>query len=359
MAVNYFTIFIFFALILTTFSATLKAPFKQCSPPSSSEVIKVSVNAPCTEEYCTFYKGTDARLEFVFNLKKKSHKVRAKVVATIGTIDHDFALPNSDVCQQLGCPLKNGVQYTYYNSMYVSPTYPSVKVNQMRYYLIDDSATEYRESFMSPRREDYSPHVALPKLDSIRSSLTRSCLSLNIDSNTPSTSSEYRLCFENHHPKRPYVFHERPSHVFDYVPMPINNKSSSRLSANRSVLNNTEYQERYRNYPSFIPVHALMPPHLPSKPNVLSDTQQKRERMGHSQYFHQLILDSDKLNGGKRSSGTSEQRTAFQWPHRLSLNQQHTKQQEASTPVYSQYYTPRDIYEPLPTIQRTIINDFN
>ncbi len=117
------------------------------------EILKASVNAPCTKEYCTFYKGTDARLEFTFNLskitktfnwceykqkkffffskEKKAHKVRAKVVATIGTIDHDFALPNPDVCQQLGCPLKNAFPYTYHNSMYVSPTYPSVCQNTM------------------------------------------------------------------------------------------------------------------------------------------------------------------------------------------------------------------------------------
>jgi len=68
------------------------------------------------------------RLDFF--KEKKAHKVRAKVVATIGTIDHDFALPNPDVCQQLGCPLKNDVPYTYHNSMYVSETYPSVcKIN--------------------------------------------------------------------------------------------------------------------------------------------------------------------------------------------------------------------------------------
>ncbi|CAF0834005.1 unnamed protein product [Rotaria sp. Silwood1] len=359
MAASYFTIFLYFTFILTTFAASLQAPFKQCSPPSSGDVIKVSVNAPCTEEYCTFYKDTDARLEFTFNLKKKAHKVRAKVVATIGTIDHDFALPNSDVCEQLGCPIKNGVQYTYYNSMFVSPTYPSVKVNQMRYYLIDDSATEYRERFMSPRREDYNPNVFLPKIDSIRSSLTRSCLSLNTEPDTTLSSSEYRLCFANHHPKRPYVFHAQPSHVFDYVPMPINNRSTSRLSANHSVLKDTEYQERYANYPSFIPVHALMPPHLPSKPNTLSDTQQKRERMARSQYFHQLVVDSDKLNGGQRSFGTSEQRNAFQWPRRFSQSQQKKIQQQVSTPAYPPYYTPRDIYEPLPTIQRTIINGFN
>lgn len=47
-------------------------------------------------------------------------------MATIGTVDHDFVLPNHDVCQQLGCPLKPGVPYAYHNSMFVSPTYPSV-----------------------------------------------------------------------------------------------------------------------------------------------------------------------------------------------------------------------------------------
>jgi hypothetical protein len=48
-------------------------------------------------------------------------------MATIGTVDHDFLLPNHDVCKILGgCPLKNAFPYSYYNSMFVSPTYPSV-----------------------------------------------------------------------------------------------------------------------------------------------------------------------------------------------------------------------------------------
>lgn len=37
---------------------------------SSGEIVKVTVNAPCSSEYCTFYKGTDARLEFTFKLSK-------------------------------------------------------------------------------------------------------------------------------------------------------------------------------------------------------------------------------------------------------------------------------------------------
>ena len=73
---------------------------------------------------------------FIFK-EKKAHKVRAKVVATIGTIDHDFALPNPDVCQQLGCPLKAGAPYTYYNSMYVSPTYPSVCTQRNKLFAFD------------------------------------------------------------------------------------------------------------------------------------------------------------------------------------------------------------------------------
>jgi hypothetical protein len=125
---------------------------------SVGEIIKASVNAPCTQEYCTFYKGKDAHLEFVFTLskilkkqinwkkkhkflyffltEKKAHKVRAKVVATIGTIDHDFALPNPDVCQQLVCPLKSGVHYKYHNSMFVSRTYPSVRLIKFFFLMI-------------------------------------------------------------------------------------------------------------------------------------------------------------------------------------------------------------------------------
>jgi hypothetical protein len=47
-------------------------------------------------------------------------------MATIGTVDHDFILPNHDVCKQLGCPLQTNIPYSYHNSMFVSPTYPSV-----------------------------------------------------------------------------------------------------------------------------------------------------------------------------------------------------------------------------------------
>lgn len=118
--------------------------FRDSLARSAGEIIQASVNAPCTQDYCTFYKGTNARLEFtfvlskiirlrvlkkeesLFSIEKKAHKVRAKVMATIGTIDHDFVLPNHDVCKQLGCPLKNDFQYSYQNSMLVSPTYPSV-----------------------------------------------------------------------------------------------------------------------------------------------------------------------------------------------------------------------------------------
>ncbi|CAF1621786.1 unnamed protein product [Didymodactylos carnosus] len=109
---------------------------------SVGEIVKVAVNTPCSEKYCTFYKGNDAKLVFDFKLKKKALRVRAKVMATIGTIDHDFQLPNSDACTLLGCPLAPNFKYTYQNSMYVSPTYPSVMINQMRYYLIDGKGRE-------------------------------------------------------------------------------------------------------------------------------------------------------------------------------------------------------------------------
>jgi hypothetical protein len=70
MVLSQLTIFLFVACILTTFAAQLPAPFKQCTASSVGEITKASVNAPCTKEYCTFYKGTDARLEFTFLLSK-------------------------------------------------------------------------------------------------------------------------------------------------------------------------------------------------------------------------------------------------------------------------------------------------
>jgi len=132
----------FVCFINCTFSAVLPVPFKQCSSMNTGEIHSVRVNAPCSDSYCTFYKGRDALLSFDFTLKKKVLKVRAKVIATIGTIDHDFQLPNPDACTQLSCPLPPNVKHTYSNSMFVSPIYPSVKINQMRYYLIDGKGRE-------------------------------------------------------------------------------------------------------------------------------------------------------------------------------------------------------------------------
>jgi hypothetical protein len=142
--------------------------------------------------------------------------------------------------------------------------------------------------------------------------------------------------------------------------MPITTKTSSRLSGTSSVLKNTEYQERYPNYPSFIPMQELLPPHLSGKSNMQSDTQRKKERMSRSQYFHQLVVDNEKLTGGQRTVGTSEQRTAFQWPYHFPPSQQKSRQQqEPPATVYPSYSTPRNIYEPLPLIQRTIVHAFN
>lgn len=212
---------------------------------------------------------------------------------------------------------------------------------------------------MSPRREDYNPHVTLPKLSSTQRVSSRLFLAPDADLNASFTSSEYRLCYENYHPRRPYVVHAQPSHVFDYVPLPLDKPGSRIGTSTRAPLKNTEYQERYPNYPSFIPTHALIPPHLPSKPNLQPDTQLKRDRMARSQYFDQLIVDSDKLNGGQRYFGTSEQRNAFKWPFNSHQPQQKIKQEEPQLPAYQSYYGPRNIYEPLPTIQRSIVNDFN
>jgi hypothetical protein len=81
-------IFLMFILSLTTYAIQLQYPFKQCSrrylkisfsisiifdfylARSAGQIIKAAVNAPCGNDYCTFYKGTEARLEFTFTLSK-------------------------------------------------------------------------------------------------------------------------------------------------------------------------------------------------------------------------------------------------------------------------------------------------
>jgi hypothetical protein len=201
---------------------------------------------------------------------------------------------------------------------------------------------------MSPRREDYLPHVVLPKIGTARPpSRSRSFLSFDVEPNSTSDASEYRFRFPNHQPKRPYVYHAQPSHIFDYVPMPIHSKTTPRLEASPSFIKDTEYHERYPNYRSYIPVQELVPPHIPSHPNTLSATQQKKERMTRSQYFHELITDNDKFNGGQRYVGNSEQRTAFQWPHYMQQKKQPTS------------YSTMNMYEPIPPIYREVFNASN
>jgi len=140
--------------------------------------------------------------------------------------------------------------------------------------------------------------------------------------------------------------------------MPITRKNSSASLTTSSALKDTEYQERYPNYRSFIPMQELLPPHLAGKSNTQSDTQRKKEYMSRSQYFHQLVVDNEKLNGGQRIVGTSEHRTAYQWPYHFPQPKQkpQQQQQEVSTTVCQSYSTPKNIYEPLPPIQRTTVN---
>lgn len=203
---------------------------------------------------------------------------------------------------------------------------------------------------MSPRREDYIPHIVLPKIGTVRpASRSRSFLSCDVDPNSTSSGSEYRLRFPNHHPKRPYVFHAQPSHVFDFVPIPTTSRVSSRVDASPTFIKDTEYQERFPNYRSIVPIQELVPPHLSSQPNMPSPTQLKKERMTRSQYFHELAIDSDKINGGHRFVANSEQRAAFQWPNNASPQQQQQKQS----------YTTMNMYETIPPISRQFLNASN
>jgi len=201
---------------------------------------------------------------------------------------------------------------------------------------------------MSPRREDYVPHVALPKIGSARPlSRSQSFLSFDVDPNSTSNASEYRLRFPNHHPKRPFVFHAQPSHIFDYIPSPINSKFSPRLDSTSLFLKDTEYQERFPNYRSYISIKELIPPHLSSQPNTPSTTQLKKANMARSQYFQELITESDKFNGGQRYVGNSETHTAFQWPYHIEQKPQ------------AKSYSTMNMYNPMPRIYQEVFNVSN
>ncbi|CAF1241419.1 unnamed protein product [Adineta steineri] len=173
------------------------------------------------------------------------------------------------------------------------------------------SITEYNTHYMLPRREDYIPHVALPKFGNNRiPTRSRSFLSFDVDPNFIPKTSEYGLGFTNHRPKRPYVFQAKSTHIFDDpfpAPDPI------RLNSSSSVIKSSEYQARFANNRT----KDLVTGQISSQANIPSDPKLKKERMTRSQYFHDLITDSDKSNGGQRYFGNSEQRLAFQWPSHI------------------------------------------
>ena len=214
-------------------------------------------------------------------------------------------------------------------------------------FLKKGSETEYRTRYMSPRREDYIPHIVLPKIGSAQVlPRSRSFLSYDVDPNSVSTSSEYRLRYPNHHPKRPHVFHAQPSRIFDYVPIPTDSKISPRFETSPTFLKPTEYQERYPNYGSYMPIKDLIPPHLSYQTNIPSATQLKKQQMTRSQYFHELRFENEKLNGGQQSMGTSESRNAFQWPYHQ---------------IEKKSYSTMNNYDTIPpiTIHREVYNTSN
>lgn len=205
------------------------------------------------------------------------------------------------------------------------------------------SVTEYRRQFMSPRREDYIPHVSLPKLSGSRPvSRSRSFLSADPESNAGNSASEYRFRYPNHQPKRPYCFHAQPSHVFDFVPIPTNTKPrpTAHYDGSPKFDKDTEYQERFPNYRAFVPIQELTPPHLSSQANVPSPAKLRKETMTRSQYFHEMALENQKLYGGQAMNVDSEQRSSFQWPY-------HPRQAPAVNA-----YTNLNPYETIPPIRR-------
>jgi hypothetical protein len=69
----------------------------------------------------------------------------------------------------------------------------------------------------------------------------------------------------------------------------------------------------------------------------------KKERMTRSKYFHELIMDIDKFNGGQRYVGNSQSRTAFQWPYHIQQKSQATSSSimnmyERMSPIYPEVF---------------------
>nr|CAD7409183.1 unnamed protein product [Timema poppensis] len=108
-------------------------PVKSCKDaPPITESNAVTISG-CDEAPCKLEKKSSTDLHFKFKVDKETETVTNKVSAKIGPMDMPFiGVDGTDACSLIflgdgspaSCPLKEGVEYVYRNSISVSEMYP-------------------------------------------------------------------------------------------------------------------------------------------------------------------------------------------------------------------------------------------
>lgn len=83
---------------------------------------------PCDATPCIFHKGNNGTITISFIPNTEISSVKASVHGIISGIPLPFPIEGDDGCKDSGltCPLKDGVEVTYFKALEVMKQYPSV-----------------------------------------------------------------------------------------------------------------------------------------------------------------------------------------------------------------------------------------
>lgn len=127
-------------LCLMGFTCADPVKFIDCGS-SAGEVVMVDIN-PCVSQPCQLHKGQSYSVNVTFKSAVESQTSTALVHGIIAGVPVPFPIPIEDGCKSgIQCPIQNGQQYHYQNSLPVKSEYPPIKLT-VEWELKDDNKND-------------------------------------------------------------------------------------------------------------------------------------------------------------------------------------------------------------------------
>jgi len=135
---NFYKI-IFAAVAFATLSSCLEVNFKDCGS-KSGKPTHVFVE-PCEKSSsCILHKGQNTTIKVSFIPNAAITSVKAVCHGKVGAIEIPLEMEGDDGCKDSGltCPLKEGVEVTYFKAITIKPDFPSFRL-QVKWELKDQN----------------------------------------------------------------------------------------------------------------------------------------------------------------------------------------------------------------------------